>query len=357
MLQTNLLLGALAGLTIFIGLPIARWKNAPEWARGVLALLSAGVLLFLIIEIGYHAMESVEGMAIAGAMGEVGEYGLLLVGGFAIGLLGLAWIEGWRAKRSHAGAGPMEIAVMIAIGIGLHNFAEGLAIGQSFSGGAAKLGTVLVVGFALHNATEGFGIAAPLAGERTGWGKLLMLGLIGGLPTALGAAVGGIWVSEGIELVFLAMALGSLIYVTRELLRIRFDTLTPVAASGALAVGLFFGFGTELVAEVGMARSATDPSAIPVAEVSFVDHRAEPAEVSIPRGKALLLENNENTTLIIEGEGLFPGEIAIPAHGSKAVAVRGREGTYHLKDEHGKSATVNVIVVAENDEIVALNGT
>lgn len=348
MLQSNLLLGALAGLTIFVGLPIARWKEAPEWARGLLALVSAGVLLFLIIEIGYHAMESVEGMALAGAGGEAVEHGLLLVGGFAAGLLGLAWLEGWRARRSRTGADPMELALMIAVGIGLHNFAEGLAIGQSFSGGAVKLGTVLVVGFALHNATEGFGIAAPLAGEKTAWGRLLALGLIGGAPTAVGAALGGIWVNAAVELVFLAMALGSLVYVTRELFRLRFESLSPLLATSALAVGLFFGFGTELVAEVGMARAASDPSAVPVAEVHFANHEAEPAEVHIARGKALLLENNEDATLIIEGEGLFPGEIAIPAHAAKAVSVRGAEGTYHLRDEHGKTGTVAVVVEAES---------
>lgn len=341
---TNLLLGAIAGLTIFLGLPVARWKNAPEWARGLLALMSAGVLLFLIIEIGYHAMESVEGMALAGEIEEVGEYGLLLVGGFAAGLMGLAWIEGLRAKRRQAGASSFELAAMIALGIGLHNFAEGLAIGQSFAGGAAKLGVVLVVGFALHNATEGFGIAAPLAGERAAWGRLLLLGLIGGAPTALGAAVGGIWVNEGVELVFLAMALGSLIYVTRELLRLRFDALSPVAATAALAFGLFFGFGTEVVAEVGLSRSAVGGTAEPVAEVHFAGHAAEPAQIVVAQGDTVVLENGEETALVFEGEGLFPGEVVVPSHSEKSVTVRGREGSYQLVDERGRSATLSVVV-------------
>ena len=149
MISTNILLGAIAGITIFLGLPIARWRGASERLRGILALASAGVLLFLVVEVGYHAMETVETSAKGGLVNTAIVQGIILVGGFALGLVGLAWLEERRKKRVEAaGVDALEVATMIAIGIGLHNFAEGLAIGQSFSGGNAALGTLLVVGFA-----------------------------------------------------------------------------------------------------------------------------------------------------------------------------------------------------------------
>ncbi len=177
MISTNILLGAVAGITIFFGLIIAFWRNASERIRGLLALASAGVLLFLIIEVGYRAMETVEAAAKGGSGRLPLHYGLLFVVGLSVGLIGLAWLEQGRLSRKSGGAEALEVATMIAIGIGLHNFAEGLAIGQSFAG-AVSFGTALVIGFALHNATEGFGIAGPLVGTKVSWGRILSLGLI-----------------------------------------------------------------------------------------------------------------------------------------------------------------------------------
>ena len=114
---------------------------------------------------------------------------------------------------------------MIAVGIGLHNFAEGLAIGQAAAKSEIALATLLVIGFALHNATEGFGIVAPLAGEVTedgqralpSWGFLLAMGAIGGGPTFIGTAVGHAFTSEALSVVFLSLAAGSILYVVIQL--------------------------------------------------------------------------------------------------------------------------------------------
>jgi ZIP family zinc transporter len=347
LVSTNILLGAIAGITIFLGLPVARWRRVSDRVRGLLTLTAAGVLLFLIIEVGYHAMESVEATFKGGTpRAAVGQSLIFVVGVFA-GLVGLAWLEAHRARKRTAGAEALEIATMIAIGIGFHNFAEGLAIGQSFAGGAVGLGTVLVIGFALHNATEGFGIAGPLAGRDVSWGRLLWLGLIGGGPTALGAAIGGVWVNPSVELLFLSIALGSLVYVTRELFRIRFQTLGTVGAMTAVALGFFIGFGTELVAEVGMSRVATRATAQGGgATVRFANKQDAPAAITIARGQALTIENGGVVPLVLEGNGLFVGEVVVPANGKITVAVTGREGQYKLVDERGQSATASITVQA-----------
>ena len=119
-----------------------------------------------------------------------------------------------------------RLALLIAIGIGLHNFAEGLAIGQSAARNDIALAAVLVIGFALHNATEGFGIVAPLAAERDpdgslyrpSWAFLLALGVIGGGPTFVGMAVGHGFTSEAVSVLFLTLAAGSILYVICQLL-------------------------------------------------------------------------------------------------------------------------------------------
>ncbi len=345
MAPTNILLGAIAGVTIFLGLPVARWRGASERLRGLLTLASAGVLLFLIIEVGYHAMESVEATAKGASVNAALIQGLIFVVGVLAGLVGLAWLESHRARKLIAGAEALEIATMIAIGIGLHNFAEGLAIGQLFAGGAVSLGTVLVIGFALHNATEGFGIAGPLAGREVSWGRLLWLGLIGGGPTAIGAFVGGIWVNPSVELLFLALATGSLIYVTRELLRIRFQTLGTVGAMTALAVGLFIGFGTELVAEVAQSRAvARATSATANLTVRFANKQVDPASLTVARGASLSIENGGNAPLVFEGNGMFVGEVVVSAGGRVSVPITGNEGQYRLSDERGQSAIATVTV-------------
>src|SRR4029453_11938662 len=110
-----------------------------------------------------------------------------------------------------AGLSPAAwLALLIATGIGLHNFSEGLAIGQSAAQDQITLALVLIIGFGLHNATEGFGIVAPLSGSESmpSWRFLGLLGLIGGGPTFLGTLIGQTWVNEALAVGFLALAAG-----------------------------------------------------------------------------------------------------------------------------------------------------
>ncbi len=278
-LSDLVLLGAVAGFTIYLGLPIARMKSCSPRIKGMLNSAAAGVLLFLLIDVMGDAFgttkEKVLGAlaasakpagaaAGAGVAADVWVYPLLLVGGVALGLLGLVWFErkyilsqipkqvlaqisNDEAPNALSADKARQMALMIALGIGLHNFAEGLAIGQSYAGGAISLALLLVVGFGLHNATEGFGIAAPLSGFRPSWKFLALLGLIGGGPTFIGAVIGGFWVSEALAMFFLALAAGAIIYVIKELLyhgRIHGEGLGTMSF---LLLGFFLGFGTDLL--------------------------------------------------------------------------------------------------------------
>ena len=143
------------------------------------------------------------------------------------------------------------LGLLIATGIGVHNFAEGLAIGQSAANDQLSLALALVIGFGLHNATEGFGIVGPMAGdaERPSWRFLALLGLIGGGPTFLGTLLGQTWVNQWFEVAFLAIAGGSILYVVIELFAVcrRFEKKALV--TWWVLGGLFLGFATELVLE------------------------------------------------------------------------------------------------------------
>ena len=186
----TLLLGFIAGVTILLGLPLGRMRAPRPGLRLFLNALAIGVLLFLVWDVLVHAYEPLDGAlgrlhdGTAG-IGPVLGYGALFVLGLGSGLLSLVyyerWLSGRRRPRSFgpgamvrgelaasqggiaAWSAPRRMSLLIAVGIGLHNFGEGLAIGASAARGAIGLATVLVIGFALHNGTEGFGIVAPLA--------------------------------------------------------------------------------------------------------------------------------------------------------------------------------------------------
>ena len=269
----TLLLGAIAGITIFIGLPIARLRNVPLNVRSMLAAVATGILVFLFWDVLTHAVEPTEEALTAGNDGRFLWLATLLTAGFAVGLLSLVYYDSWmKARRRKAfllgpgAASPAELeheheynfaglspakwlAVFIATGIGLHNFSEGLAIGQSAASDEISLAIVLVIGFALHNSTEGFGICAPLSGdsEMPSWAFLGLLGLIGGGPTFIGTAIGQAWVSESLSVVFLALAAGSILYVVIELLNVLRGAGSKAMVTWGILLGLILGFGTDFI--------------------------------------------------------------------------------------------------------------
>ncbi len=252
---TVLALGFIAGATILLGLPVGRIKRPAESLRVLLAASATGVLLFLVWDVLSAAWNPIDALLISKTDPlMLAGYAALFLGGLAVGLLGITALQGLVARRTstpgvEAAPNPRRLALLIAIGIGLHNFAEGLAIGQSAAVGEIGLATVLVIGFALHNATEGFGIVAPLAGStpRPSWRFLLLLGAIGGGPTVLGTVIGWTFVSPPLSILFLALAAGSIIFVIIQLLGMLSKSRRRDLVGYGILAGLVAGFGTDAI--------------------------------------------------------------------------------------------------------------
>jgi zinc transporter, ZIP family len=261
-------LGALAGLTIFIGLPMARMPGVPPRLKAFLTAMATGILLFLFWDVVSQAISPVEDALNAKHWGRFTGVASIALAGFVVGLMSLVYYDSWmkaRQRRAMLGPGaasaaefathrpglsaPQWLSVFIATGIGLHNFSEGLAIGQSAAENLKSLALVLVIGFALHNATEGFGIVGPLTGEKTppSWRFLALVGLIGGAPTFIGTLIGHSWTSENLSVAFFTLAAGSILYVVIELLNVCRTFGTKQLTAWGLIAGLVLGFGTDFI--------------------------------------------------------------------------------------------------------------
>jgi zinc transporter, ZIP family len=245
-LGTFALLGIYAGvIPVFIGILWLPFVRAVErrWIDFFLSL-TIGLLVFLGVD---ALLEAVETAALVPSAFQ--GTSLVLLGVVGTPLL-IAAVGQWRARRGGATA-PMYVATLIALGIGLHNLGEGLAIGTSYATGEIALGTFLVIGFLLHNTTEGLGIVAPLAGERPGIGRLLLLGALAGVPTVLGAWLGAFTYSPLWTTLFFAIGAGAIVQVVYEIWRLFAKRVpggltTPLNALGLLA-GMLIMYATGLL--------------------------------------------------------------------------------------------------------------
>jgi len=266
------ILGAVAGLTIFLGLPLGRVRAAMPRVKAFLNAFAIGILIFLLWDVLTNAWAPADHALGHHWYATALTDGAVMLGCLGAGLIGLVYFDRWMKRRAARlrpegpGAatarpavipsGPdavrgraVMISMLIAVGIGMHNFGEGLAIGASAAAGRLSLALLLVIGFGAHNATEGFGIVAPIsaAGERASWRRLALLGLIGGGPTFAGTLIGMQVTTPLLGVAFLALAAGSILYVVIELLAVARATKLKELVTWGILLGLVLGFVTDAI--------------------------------------------------------------------------------------------------------------
>ncbi len=199
--------GVIPVLLGLLWLPFLRRVNR-EWLDFFLAF-TVGLLLFLGVEAIAEALDT--STLVAGAYQGLG---IVVLGSTLTALLLFALGRTDRSRPALSGEGTANrLALLVAIGIGLHNLGEGLAVGSAYATGEVALGTFLVLGFLLHNTTEGLAIVTPLASGRPKISRLVMLGLVAGLPTIAGAWIGGLTYSPVLTTLFFAIGAGAIAQV------------------------------------------------------------------------------------------------------------------------------------------------
>src|SRR6266851_2941773 len=219
----TLVLGAIAGFTIFLGLPIGRMQNVSAATKAFLAATATGILIFLFWDVMSGAVAPVEAALEEGRGGRFAWLAFLLTAGFFVGLMSLVYYDAWmKRRRRRAFLGP-----------GAASTAE-FEHDHHFTG---------------MSPARWLAICAPLTGDKElpSWGFLGLLGLIGGGPTFLGTLVGQAWVSESVSIIFFALAAGSILYVVMELLNVSRLLASKTLVTWGVLFGLVLGFGTDFI--------------------------------------------------------------------------------------------------------------
>lgn len=256
----NSFFGLMALMGIYVGvIPVALgmlWmpfirRSSASWIRLLLGV-TVGLLGFLAVDATLEGMELVAG---SGAFGGP----LVVFLGALVSYLVLEGTDAWmRRHQQPGGTGqsatlpPRRLALLIAIGIGLHNLGEGLAIGSAYAVGSLALGATLIVGFAIHNTTEGLAIVTPLAKEPPRLGRLAVLGMIAGAPAIAGALIGATVYQPALSAFLLGLGAGALAQVAIKILpMMKYQSgkiLTPLVSTG-IVVGLGVMFATGLLVQ------------------------------------------------------------------------------------------------------------
>lgn len=249
-------LGLMALLGVYVGvipvllgmLVLPMLRRAGPTVLQVLLALTVGLLVFLALDGGMEALQL--GGRSGGAFGGPA----LVVLGAGLAFLTLTLIDrilsGRRQQAKARGGRGLQLSLMIAVGIGLHNLGEGLAIGSAYAVGELALGAFLVVGFALHNTTEGIAIVAPLADRRPSLLQLAGLGLLAGSPAVIGAMVGATVINTEVSGLLLGVGVGAIAQVIVQIapaLRARSGQLLNPASIGGITAGLVTMYLTSLL--------------------------------------------------------------------------------------------------------------
>lgn len=251
--------GLMALLGVYVGvIPVALGMLWLPWVRRVPAAALRGIMALTVGLLAFLAIDAtLEGFELAGEGSQAFGGAALVPLGALVAYLLLAGVSSWLAQRRErardAGAAGATLALLVAIGIGLHNLGEGVAIGAAYAGGALALGAFLVLGFAIHNTTEGLAVVAPIAHERPRLGRLLLLGLVAGAPAVLGAWIGAAAFSASVAAFLFGFGAGAIAQVIVQLAPSLRDEhgriLHPVAVTGLLA-GMALMFATGLLVSV-----------------------------------------------------------------------------------------------------------
>ncbi|MCE3223136.1 MAG: putative Divalent metal cation permease, ZupT-like [Nitrospira sp.] len=231
-------LGAIAGvIPVYLGILVALWlgKVLPRSWEGGLIGVATGVLVYLFFDLMHEAVE------LTGARDGISW--IIFLGSLGVSLVGLVALESSQVFGGRSGNRVLSLPYMIAVGMGLHNLGEGLAIGASYAGGEWALSMLLVSGFGLHNGTEGFGIVGAAGKMPILWRDVLLLGIIAGVPTCVGTFLSGQGVSPYFTISFYTLAAGSLLYVVLSLTAMSYTATRRLQ----MAIGIFFGISVMYV--------------------------------------------------------------------------------------------------------------
>jgi zinc transporter ZupT len=250
--------GLMALLGTYVGvIPVALGMLFMPFLRGIRERWLQVIMAFTVGLLGFLALDGgLEGLEIGeGAVGAFGGTELLFIGA-ALAYLALTALQRYLDREGERSGGRRgaRLSLMVAVGIGLHNLGEGLAIGSAYALGALALGAFLVIGFAIHNTTEGLAIVAPMAkGERPPLSRLAALGLIAGAPAILGAVIGASAYNPELSMFLLGIGVGAIVQVIVQLvptIRDRAGNALHPASVGGIVAGIGFLYVTGLLVSV-----------------------------------------------------------------------------------------------------------